>query len=100
MSKVKITAWVDQRTAEVRQVGRFNPENARALTKRLQEDEEGLRREAAQRIEEDPAAFVASAFDLTDRQSSRTCGARSPETTPKVSRRPTSRSWRVGERLT
>ena len=67
MSKVKITAWVDQRTAEVRQVGRFSPENARALTKRLQEDE-GLRREAAQRIEEDPAAFVASAFDLTERQ--------------------------------
>jgi hypothetical protein len=55
------------RSADVPKVGRFNPENARELTKRLQEDE-GLRREVLELVEEDPTTFVASAFDLTERQ--------------------------------
>jgi hypothetical protein len=52
---------------DVPKVGRFNPENASELTKRLKEDE-GLRREILELVEEDPTTFVASAFDLTDRQ--------------------------------
>jgi hypothetical protein len=67
MGVVTVSSGERVRTTGVRQVGRFNPENARELTKRLKEDE-GLRREAAERIEEDPATFVASAFDLTERQ--------------------------------
>jgi hypothetical protein len=56
-----------RRSVDVPQVGRFGAESVRELTERIKEDK-GLKEEAVERIEEDPTTFVASAFDLTERQ--------------------------------
>jgi hypothetical protein len=56
-----------RRSVDVPQVGGFSAESVRELTERIKEDK-GLKEEAVERIEEDPTTFIASAFELTERQ--------------------------------